>query len=174
LQKIIIPRTTLVLLIGPAGSGKSTFAARHFRPTEIISSDECRSLISDDPANQQVTPMAFRLMHEIIAMRLACGKLTVADATNLKAEDRRPLFRIARRFRFHLAALVFNIPSELCQMRNAERSRIVPTDAILLQYDLLHKALGQIRSEPFNIARILDEADLADIVIQIGRSRASR
>ena len=74
-------------------------------------------MICDDPANQNVTPLAFDLMHSIIEMRLRLGRLTIADATNLKREDRRPLVRLARRAGFNSAALVFNLPLAFCTAR---------------------------------------------------------
>ena len=38
-MRLTIPDYCLVVLIGASGSGKSTFAARHFLPTEVVSSD---------------------------------------------------------------------------------------------------------------------------------------
>ena len=80
-MKIAIPKLSLVVLIGPSGSGKSTFAHKHFLPTEILSSDACRAMISDDENNQAITPEAFALLHYVAAQRLALGRLTVIDAT---------------------------------------------------------------------------------------------
>ena len=68
-----IPDLCLVALIGISGSGKSTFAARHFAPTEVISSDFCRALVSDDPNDQSATQDAFDVLHFIAAKRLTAG-----------------------------------------------------------------------------------------------------
>ncbi len=94
---LVLPAPSLILLIGPAGSGKSTFAARHFRPTEVVSSDAFRALISDDEANQAVTEEAFQLLHLVVERRLALGRVTVVDATNLRPWARQPLLALARR-----------------------------------------------------------------------------
>src|SRR5437868_3030464 len=83
-----IPELSLVVLIGPSGSGKSTFARKHFRPTEILSSDYFRGLVSDDENDQSSTPDAFDALYYLLSKRLARGKLTVVDATNVRAEDR--------------------------------------------------------------------------------------
>jgi protein phosphatase len=115
---ISIPRNTLAVLVGTAASGKSTFASNHFLPTQIVSSDVCRALISDDPANQGVSADAFELMNVIIEKRLLLGRLTVADATNLLPRGRGKLLRIARRFGFNTAAIVFDLPLETCKARN--------------------------------------------------------
>lgn len=169
MDRITIPRNTLVMLVGPAGCGKSSFAARQFRPTQIVSSDHCRAMICDDPSDQRVTPLAFELMHSIIEMRLGFGCLTVADATSLKREDRRPLMRLARRAGFNTAALVFNIPLDLCLARNARRNRIVPADAITLQYDLLLKTLSGISREGFRYIWMLDELAASEAVVKVTR-----
>ena len=88
-MKISIPNLSLVVLIGPSGSGKSTFARKHFLPTEILSSDACRAMVSDEENNQAVTTEAFEVLHFIAAKRLAFGRLTVIDATNVQPEARR-------------------------------------------------------------------------------------
>ena len=92
---ITIPNLCLVVLIGPSGSGKSTFARKHFRPTEVLSSDFCRGLVSDDENDQAATDDAFELLHFVAGKRLAAGKLTVIDATNVQPEARQPLVALA-------------------------------------------------------------------------------
>src|SRR3954447_18046960 len=95
---INIPKLSLVVLIGPSGSGKSTFARRHFRPTEILSSDACRGMVSDDEKEQAVTKDAFEVLRFIAGKRLALGRLTVIDATNVQPEARKPLVELARQY----------------------------------------------------------------------------
>jgi predicted kinase len=174
LNNITIPRNTLVILVGPAGCGKSSFAARHFQPTQIVSSDECRALICDDAGNQRVTPLAFKLMHSIIEMRLRLGRLTVADATNLKGKDRRLLIGLAEQAGFNAAAVVFTTPLDVCLARNARRQRVVPAEAIALQYDLLLKALPTISREGFRQVWMLDEAAAAQVNVEITHRINSR
>src|SRR5690348_13599027 len=93
-----IPALSLVALIGPSGAGKSSFARKHFRPTEVLSSDFCRGLVADDETDQSATPDAFEVLHFIAAKRLAAGRLTVVDATNVQPEARQPLVALARRY----------------------------------------------------------------------------
>src|SRR5205814_9635206 len=97
-MKISIPNLSLVVLIGPSGSGKSTFARKHFLATEVLSSDACRGMISDDENNQAVTNEAFELLHVIASKRLALGRLTVIDATNVQPEARKPLVELAWKY----------------------------------------------------------------------------
>src|SRR5690348_17376296 len=93
---LTIPTPSLVALIGPSGSGKSTFAARHFAPTEVLSSDAYRAIVGDDPNDQAVTAAAFAALHAVAAIRLRLGRLTVVDATSVKPQDRAALVHLAR------------------------------------------------------------------------------
>lgn len=167
LSQIVIPRNTLVTLCGTAGCGKSTFAAKHFRRTEVVSSDECRALVSDDPTNQEISHHAFDLMYFIIRKRLLLRRLTVADATNLKAEDRGRLLALARRFRFNAAVIVFDVSLDTCLARNSSRRRRVPEDAVRNQFQLLEETLSSIEQEGFDYLFKLNEVDQSETKILI-------
>src|SRR5439155_1000930 len=117
-MSIVIPELSIVVLIGASGSGKSTFARKHFRPTEVLSSDYCRGLVSDDENDQAATSDAFDVLHFIAAKRLAAGRLTVVDATNVQASARRPLVALAREHHVIPVAIDFNLPEKLCEQRN--------------------------------------------------------
>jgi protein phosphatase len=169
LNEFLIPRNSLVVLCGPAGSGKSTWAAKHFLPTQIVSSDECRALLFDDPANQSVSAHAFDLMHFIIEKRLALDRLTVADATNLKREHRKELIKIANHYYFIPVAVVFDVPAEVCLERNASRDRRVPREALLNQHEMLEKTMKAIDSEGFNSVYVMDQASQSNRPVRIGR-----
>src|SRR5215510_540994 len=120
-MKLVIPELSLVVLIGPSGAGKSTFARRHFKATEVLSSDFCRGLVSDDETNQTATKDAFEVLHFIAAKRLTAGKLTVIDATNVQAEDRKALLLLAREYHCLPVAIVLDLPEKLCVERNRQR-----------------------------------------------------
>src|SRR5512145_2160025 len=110
---LTIPELSLVVLIGPSGCGKSTFARRHFKPTEVLSSDYCRGLVSDDENSQAATNDAFEVLHFIARKRLAAARLTVVDATNVQPEARKPLVALAREFHCLPVAIVLNLPEDL-------------------------------------------------------------
>src|SRR3712207_3544313 len=110
MSTIKIPELSLVLLVGPSGAGKSTFARKHFKATEVLSSDFCRGLVSDDENDQAATKDAFDLLRYVAAKRLAAGRLTVVDATNVRAEDRKPLLELCREHHALPAAIVFDLP----------------------------------------------------------------
>lgn len=121
-MKIEIPHGALVVLIGPSGAGKSSFAREHFLPTEVVSSDTCRGLVSDDENDQTVSREAFELVHFIARKRLELHRLTVIDATNVRREDRRTLIDLAREHHVLPVAIVFDIAERICHERNAQRS----------------------------------------------------
>ncbi len=111
-RTLAIPELSLVALIGPSGSGKSSFARKHFKPTEILSSDYCRGLVSDNENDQAATNDAFEVLRFIAGKRLAAGKLTVVDATNIRSEDRKPLVALAREFHCLPVAFVLDVPND--------------------------------------------------------------
>jgi len=118
---IILPELCLVVLIGPSGAGKTTFARTHFRPTEVISSDTCRGWVSDDENNLAVTDEAFQTLHFLAGQRLALGRLTVIDATSVDAASRAPLVALAQQYHCMVVAIVFNLPERVCHARNQGR-----------------------------------------------------
>ena len=145
-----IPEPSLVLLIGPSGSGKSTFAHKHFKPTEVLSSDFCRGLVSDNETDQGATNDAFEVLRFIAAKRLAAGKLTVIDATNVQVGARKPLLALAREYHYLTVAIVFNLPAKLCQKRNEARpERDLKPHVIRQQSHQLRRSLRGLKREGF-------------------------
>jgi protein phosphatase len=154
--KITVPELALVLLIGPSGSGKSTFAANHFLPTEVLSSDFCRGLVSDDENDQAATKDAFEVLQFIAAKRLAAGRLTVVDATNVQPEARKPLVALAREYDVLPTAIVFNLPERLCQDRNRDRpDRDFGGHVIRRQSEQLRRSLKYLGKEGFRHVAVL-------------------
>lgn len=165
LSEIRIPELGLVVLCGASGSGKSTFAGRHFSPTEVVSSDHCRGLVGDDERDQSVTVPAFELLHTIIDKRLALGRLTVVDATNIRSEDRKPLLELARRWDVLSSAIVFDVPLDLCFEHNGSRQdRRTPQHAIKRQHGTLRRSSKRLRKEGFNRVCTLGSAAELDSV----------
>jgi protein phosphatase len=155
-MKIQIPELSLVVLIGPSGAGKSTFAGQHFLPTEVLSSDACRGLVSDDPNDQSATNDAFDVLNFIARKRLAAGRLTVIDATNVQPEARKSLVALAREFHVLPVAIVLNLPENVCKARNANRpDRQFGSHVIRNQRSQLRRSLRQLKREGFRHRSIL-------------------
>jgi len=156
-MKISIPKLSLVVLIGPSGSGKSTFARKLFLPTEVLSSDACRAMVSDEENNQAVTNDAFAVLHFIAAKRLALGRLTVIDATNVQPEARRPLVELARQYHCLPVAIVLNMPEKICQERNRLRDeRDFGPHVVRQQQSQLRRYLRGLAKEGFRHVFVME------------------
>ena len=159
-MQIKIPKLSLVVLIGASGSGKSTFARRHFLKSEVLTSDECRAFVSDDENNQSATNDAFDVLHFIAAKRLARGNLTVVDATNVQPESRQPLVELARKFHCLPVAIVLNLPEAVCRQRNEGRDdRQFGPHVITQQRSQLRRSLRGLRREGFRHIFVLESVD---------------
>jgi protein phosphatase len=157
---ILLPELSLVLLIGASGSGKSTFARQHFQSWEVVSSDFCRGLVSNDPNSLEATDDAFAAVHFLAARRLARGLLTVIDATNLRAEDRRPLVDLAREHHVLPVAIVLDVPRRVCEDRNAARpDRNFGPHVIRNHITALKRGLYTLRREGFRHVLHLDSPE---------------
>jgi predicted kinase len=173
-MKIALPEPSLVVLVGASGSGKSTFAAGHFKPTEVISSDVCRGLVSDDENDLGATDAAFEVLHLIAAKRLEAGKLTVVDATSVELQARQPLLELAWASHVSPVAIVFDLPEQLCLERNASRpDRQVRADVIRRQRSDLRRSLEGLEREGFRPVYVLrTPEDVA--AVEVEREPADR
>ncbi|MFC1434742.1 polynucleotide kinase-phosphatase [Streptacidiphilus sp. N1-3] len=168
-RRLPVPDLSLVVLVGSTGSGKSSFAARHFLPTQVVSSDVCRGLVSDDPNDQAATRDAFDLLHYIAGKRLAAGRLTVVDATNVQPEARRSLVNLAREYDVLPVAIVLDVPPQVCAERNAlrpDRAGLSP-HVIQRQQRELRRSMKFLEREGFrkvHVLRGVAEVEAAEIV----------
>lgn len=165
-MKITLPELSLVVLIGPSGAGKSSFARKHFKPTEVLSSDYCRGLVSDDENDQAATTDAFEVLHFIASKRLTAAKMTVIDATNVQEEARKPLVALARQYHCLPVAIVFDLPEKLCQDRNRGRpDRTFGPHVIRQQSQQLRRSLRKLQREGFRHAFTMSSAEEVEVAI---------
>ncbi|RLP76070.1 polynucleotide kinase-phosphatase [Mycetocola tolaasinivorans] len=166
--EIRIPEVSLVLLIGASGSGKSTFGREKFGPFEVVSSDFCRGLISGDENDQSVSGDAFDLLEYIVGKRLAAGRLTVVDATNVQPGSRASLIKLARAHDVLPVAIVLDMPEAVCRERNRNRPDRQNSDAVITrQRDALRRSRKSLGREGLRGVHVLsspEEADAAVIV----------
>ncbi|MFF7093325.1 polynucleotide kinase-phosphatase [Streptomyces rubradiris] len=169
----VLPVTdlSLVVLVGASGSGKSTFARRHFKPTEVISSDFCRGLVSDDENDQGATRDAFDVLHYIAGKRLAAGRRTVVDATSVQQDSRRQLIELARKHDVLPIAIVLDLPEEVCAERNAARAdrADLPRRVIQRHVRELRRSLRHLEREGFRKVHVLrgaEEVEHATVVTE--------
>ena len=160
LTHIRVPEGALVLLVGVSGSGKSTFAARHFASTEVLSSDVFRGLVSDDPNSQDATADAFDALHHLAGIRLRRGRLTVIDATNTQHASRAGLLALAREHDVLAVAIVLDLPEKLCAARSAFGPKVVGR-----QRGELKRGLRKLRAEGFRVVTVLSDPDEIEQVV---------
>ncbi|GGP68292.1 polynucleotide kinase-phosphatase [Streptomyces calvus] len=172
-QGRVLPVTdlSLVVLVGASGSGKSTFARRHFTPTEVISSDFCRGLVADDENDQSASRDAFDVLHYIAGKRLAAGRRTVVDATSVQRDARRQLIDLARRYDVLPIAIVLDVPEEVCAERNAARPdrADLPRRVVRRHTRELRASLRHLEREGFrkvHVLRGVEEVERATVVTE--------
>ncbi|HEY7355459.1 MAG TPA: AAA family ATPase, partial [Ktedonobacterales bacterium] len=156
---IRLPLGALVVLVGPAGSGKSTWAARHFQPTQTVSSDACRGMLADDVTDLAASRDAFRLLYFIVSERLRRGLLTVVDSTALQPAMRAELLKIAAQHGSPTVAIIFALPQEINERWNASREYRVPADALERHRKNLDLSLRALPTERFNTIFTLDSPE---------------
>ncbi len=156
MSRLDVPELALVALVGVTGSGKSTFARRHFRPTQVLSSDTFRSMVADDENDQSASTAAFDALHHVAGLRLRAGRLTVVDATNVQPFARAQLVRVAREHDVLPVAIVLDVSEEICWARTEARpDRDFGRPVVARQHRDLRRSLGQLQREGFRKVHIL-------------------
>lgn len=168
-----IPDPALVLLVGPSGAGKSTFAGANFRPTEVISSDALRGMLADDPADQDASAEAFRIVAILANGRLKRRLMTVIDATNLRAVNRKQYRALAARYGIPTVVIAFDLPPELYFEHNQRRlDRVVDADVVADQTDRMREAMTDLIAEDYASLHVFrDAGDMRDVVLERRRIR---
>jgi predicted kinase len=151
LKIVEIPPRAVVVMVGASGSGKSTFVRQHFSPTEILSSDFFRGMVSDDENDQSASRDAFEILYSVLDRRLRRGRVTVIDATSVRAEDRAKLLAVAAKYQAPAIAIVLRTPVSICLERNSTRpGRTLDPAVIKLHLAELESGLDRLTLEGFS------------------------
>ena len=166
-MRIEIPEIAVVALMGVSGSGKSTFAKQFFKPTEVLSSDYFRALVSDDENNQSVTSQAFDALYYVANKRLELGLMAVVDATNVQKDARAAVLHLAKEQNCHAVVIVLDMPEKLCKERNENRpDRNFGDHVIKRQSEQLRRSVRHLKKEGFRYVYVLkSEDDIADVEV---------
>lgn len=166
-RPIRLLRPSIVVLCGPAACGKTTFAERYFRSTQIISSDWARARVCDDERDQRFQAQTFALVHFLIEQRLSLNRLCVVDSTALTSASRKELLELARKYKVPCVLLLFDVPREKCLERDEKRERKVGPAVIERQYQLFEQAKAGLREEGFEQVVELRDEDLDKAQVEI-------
>lgn len=167
-----VPELSLIVLVGASGSGKSTFAARHFAPTRVLSSDRFRAMVADDENDQSATADAFETLRFVAGKRLAAGRTTVVDATNVQKHARQQWIELAREHDVLPVAIVLDLPESVCVDRNARRNgRDFGAHVVRKHRSNLRKSLKSLRREGFRRVHVLgSESEVESASIRFDKS----
>ncbi len=161
--KIEIPELCLVAMVGGTSSGKTSFAHRYFKPTEVLSSDFFRGMVCDDESSQDVSGDAFELLYYAAEKRLKNGKLTVVDATNLQQSARKQVTELAKAQNVHAVAIVLNLPEEILQERNSARRDRNISQRVVHQHCVdVKRSIRNLRREGFRFVYVIDSQEQAE------------
>ena len=160
-------RPSVVVLCGPAACGKSTFAAQHFRPSHVISSDLCRKLVCDDETDQRYHSQAFALLNFLIGQRLSINRLCVVDSTALTRSARKSLLDLGRKYRVRTEFFLFDIALEKCLEHDQRRLHPVGARVIEEQYRLFKQVQETVNTEGFDEIVKIGEEDLQSVRFEI-------
>ena len=166
-KSLRLVRPSIIVLCGPAGCGKSTFAEQHFRTTQIISSDWARARVADDERDQRYNLQAFALVHFLIEQRLTLNRLCVVDSTALTPLDRKELVGLARKYQVPTTLLVFNVPLQTCIERDEKRERSVGRPVVERQYQAFEQSKEAIPQEGFDQVVVFKDGDQEKVQIEI-------
>jgi protein phosphatase len=166
-KRVRLIRPSIVLLCGPAACGKSTFASRLFRPTQVISSDWARARVCDDERDQRFQTQAFALVHYLTELRLGLNRLCVVDSTALTQHHRKEYLELAKRFQVPCVVILFDVPLEKCVERDRSRERTVGRPVIERQYLAFGQTKTDIRQEGFEEIIELGDEDMDKVQIEI-------
>ncbi len=157
---IEIPETSLVAMIGASSSGKTTFARKHFLPTEVLSSDVYRGMVCDDEGSQAASKDAFEVLFHVVDKRLNRMKLAVVDATNIQQDARRQILDMARKQNISAGAIVLNLPEQVIQERNANREdHSLPARVIKRHCNDVKRSLKGLKREGFRHVYVINSLE---------------
>jgi len=173
--RIEVSSNALVLLIGAAGSGKSTFAARHFPPSGVISSDQLRARIGESESDQRANDDVFERLRTLTQSRLVAGALTVVDATNTDWMRRAELIAMSRRYQRPVIGIVFDLPLDVCLARIAVRPRPVRASVVRQQVADIQRDRDRLDLEGFAAISVLSSTNQVDhVTVEIKKGPVAR
>src|SRR4051812_34393464 len=155
IRVVPLPDPAVVVLVGAAGSGKSTWALDRYRRPEVGSSDDLRGIVGSGPADLDASADAFALLERIVAARLSRGLTTVIDTLGLDAARRSAWRDAARAARLPAGAVVLDTHGDECRRRNALRDRPVPAPILADQVRRVAQVRADLATEGWDVVEVV-------------------
>jgi predicted kinase len=111
----------LIVLVGPPGSGKSTWVRRNGRGAVHISQDGLIDAITPDGFDHVYRPVYREAENAVARAAIRAGHTVIVDRTNRTRAHRERWLQIAREASCSAAAVVMTTPEALCRERNTKR-----------------------------------------------------
>jgi alkanesulfonate monooxygenase SsuD/methylene tetrahydromethanopterin reductase-like flavin-dependent oxidoreductase (luciferase family)/predicted kinase len=173
-QPPAIPDPALVVLVGAAGSGKSTWAAEHYLAREIVSSDQLRAVVGSGEHDQDASADAFTLLDHIITARAGRRLTTVVDTLGLDPDRRQGYLAVARRSGMPAVAVVFDTEPAVCRQRNRSRDRAVPAAVLDSQLRRARETAARLDTEGWDVVLRAESEPGAGHAVEPAHSPGSR
>jgi len=133
---VILPQGALVLLVGAPAAGKSTLAgalvaAGEVDADDVLSTDTYREVLAGDALDLTSDRKVWVQVRERLVEKMAAGRTTVVDATNLFARRRARHIRVAREHGRPVVAIRFDVPAAELLERNEQRDRVLADNVVI-------------------------------------------
>ena len=167
-MQIKLPELSLVVLLGAAGSGKTTFARRHFQEEEILSREKFQRMVSGNDRSPKAIQDASETLEYIIQKRLQNKLLTVVDGAHVSEATRKAFRILAKKNHVALVGIWLDLPREIISERNASRGdKAISSGHLSKQLAELAQSEHRFKTEGFNtVHRLTSVEDLAQTEIK--------
>jgi alkanesulfonate monooxygenase SsuD/methylene tetrahydromethanopterin reductase-like flavin-dependent oxidoreductase (luciferase family)/predicted kinase len=155
---VALPDPALVVLVGASGSGKSVWAAEHYRRDEVVSSDRLRAVVGSGEHDLDASADAFALLDQIVAARLRRGLTAVVDTLGLDPARRRGYLDLARSIGMPAVVVLADTGPAECRRRNRERDVPLPAPVLDGQLRRMRAAVTQIPGEGWDLVTAAEQA----------------
>lgn len=150
MSELSLPAPSIVVLIGPSGAGKTTWAREHFANNELVSSDALRAAVGAGEDDQTASSAAFDVLERIVTERIKRRLTVVIDTLGFDQDARLRWIGLARDAGTPIHAVVFDTPAEICELRNESRPRPIPKTVLRKQLSRFKKVRSVVDDDGFD------------------------
>ncbi len=157
-----LPSPSLIVLVGPPGSGKSTWAAQ--LEASVVSSDALRALTGEGEHDLRASVDAFAVLDDVVERRMKRRLTTVIDSLGTDPQRRTTWRALAERHGVPCVAVIFDVPAAQVRKQNRSRPERVPDEVLRKQLAEWPGVVDAVRSEPFHAVHVAESTTPAAVV----------